>query len=86
MAGQGSTAARGYGREHRQLRARWAPKVAAGAVDCWRCGRCIEPGEPWDLGHDDDDRTVYRGPECRRCNRAAPRLRQAGPRSSQLKW
>jgi hypothetical protein len=28
--------------------------------------------EPWDLGHDDHDRSITRGPEHRdRCNRAA---------------
>jgi len=32
---------------------------------CWRCGELIRPGQPWHLGHDDYDRTKYRGPEHR---------------------
>lgn len=61
---------RGYGTAHTRLRAKWARKVATGTVDCWRCGRRLNPLEPWDLGHDDLDRSVYRGPECVACNRA----------------
>ena len=57
---------------HRQRRRVLAPIVAKGLVDCARCGEPIEPGEPWDLGHDDFDRSRYLGPEHRRCNRAAP--------------
>jgi predicted nucleic acid-binding Zn ribbon protein len=69
----GKTAARGYGAKHQALRKEWAAKVDAGLVDCPRCGRPILPGTPWDLGHDDDDRTIYRGPEHQRCNRATNR-------------
>jgi hypothetical protein len=59
------TAARGYGGPHQKLRKWWAPRVATGQVLCWRCGHPIRPGEAWDLGHDDHDRSIYRGPEHR---------------------
>lgn len=65
---RGSTAARGYGTAHRRERARWVKRVDAGLVDCARCGQPIEPGRPWDLGHN-DDRTGWTGPEHRICNR-----------------
>lgn len=67
----GTTTQRGYGAAHQAERARWAPIVARGGVICWRCGEPIRPGQPWDLGHDDNDRTIYRGPEHRGHNRAA---------------
>jgi hypothetical protein len=66
-----STTARGYGAQHQALRRQWAPIVAEGGVICWRCGHLIAPGQAWDLGHDDNDRTTYRGPEHRGPNRAA---------------
>jgi hypothetical protein len=69
-ARRGSRQQRGYDREHDAERARWAPLVEAGGVDCARCGLLIGPGEPWDLGHT-DDRTAWTGPEHARCNRAA---------------
>lgn len=62
---------RGYGAAHKRERARWAPKVDAGLVNCARCGQPLEPGRPWDLGHN-DDRKTYRGPEHpNSCNRRA---------------
>lgn len=66
---RGSSAQRGYGAKHRRERDRWRPIVSGGTVTCWRCERPIRANEPWDLGHDDDDRRVYRGPEHLACNR-----------------
>ena len=57
-----------YGKEHRRLRRRLEPIVAAGAERCRRCGDPIVAGEPWDLGHGPEG--AYRGPEYRDCNRS----------------
>jgi hypothetical protein len=73
MPNKHGTRLRGYGPRHVALRARWAPLVDRGEVLCARCGVLIDPGTPWDLGHDDDDRSRYNGPEHARCNRGAPR-------------
>jgi len=71
-----STTKRGYGMGHQARRRVMAPLVASGLATCTRCGEPIEPGTPWDLGHDDYDRTKYSGPEHAACNRGAPsRLR-----------
>lgn len=67
----GTTTARGYGNDHQALRRQWAERIKLGGVSCWRCGRPIHPTHAWDLGHDDHDRTIYRGPEHRHENRAA---------------
>jgi len=80
-----STAARGYGRAHQLLRSEWKKKVDAGGVNCARCGDRIEPGSPWDLGHDDEDRTRYWGPEHRRCNRQTGTHRVQRERGSEEK-
>jgi hypothetical protein len=65
------TVARGYGAEHKKRRASYELAVAQGRAYCWRCKQPIAPGEPWDLGHDDNDRGRYAGPEHARCNRSA---------------
>jgi hypothetical protein len=69
-AARPSSAERGYGPAHQQLRREWAPRVEAGGVNCTRCGILIVPGTAWDLGHDDNDRSRYTGPEHQVCNRA----------------
>ena len=72
---RGTAKARGYGRAHRGLRAQWLPVVATGMVLCARCGRVIDVGAAWDLGHT-DDRRGWSGPEHAGCNRRAPRRRE----------
>jgi hypothetical protein len=69
------TTLRGYGWKHQQLRRSVGRAVAAGNAYCTRCGEWIDPAEPWDLGHDEHDRSVYTGPEHRRCNRATSKRR-----------
>lgn len=68
---RGTRQQRGYNAHHDQLRAQWAPHIATGTVKCWRCHQPIPPGEPWHLGHDDNDRTLHRGPEHTHCNTSA---------------
>lgn len=75
-----STTQRGYGHGHQQLRALWQHRIDSGEiVICWRPG-CDQQitGTQWHLGHDDHDRTIYRGPECIHCNLSA-----AGKKSHQ---
>jgi hypothetical protein len=64
--------ARGYDRTHDRTRQQYIDHMRSGGrINCWRCGGRIQPGEPWDLGHDDHDRSVTRGAEHRHCNRSA---------------
>lgn len=68
---RGTTAERGYGKEHRDERTRWQKLIDAGApVHCARCGTPIHPGTEWHLDHA-DDRSRYLGPSCKRCNLSA---------------
>jgi hypothetical protein len=67
----GTNNGRGYGAEHRKLRAQWKVRVEAGEVCCARCGYQILPGTPWHLDHDDQDRTRYLGPSHKACNMKA---------------
>jgi hypothetical protein len=64
------TTRRGYGWDHQRARRAWAERVLSGTVQCRRCGRFIAGWEPWDLGHQDVDRSLPAAPEHRRCNRA----------------
>jgi len=68
-----SRESRGYGAHHRRLRERYRLLIDGGAVVilCARCRRRILPGEAFDLGHVDGDKSRYAGPEHRRCNRLA---------------
>jgi hypothetical protein len=62
---------RKYGTAHQLRRKQSAPFVAAGMVNCARCGLRIKPEQLWDLGHmDDSNHELHSGPEHRRCNRA----------------
>lgn len=61
--GRPTTTQRGYGAEHQRLRRDLTPTVEAGQAKCWRCGQPIKPGSAWDVGHDDHDRSIIRGPE-----------------------
>ena len=74
-----TTTQRGYGHEHQQLRKQAARHVATGTARCWRCEQLIDPNEAWDLGHDDHNRNVYRGPEHMACNRATRRHQRTRP-------
>jgi hypothetical protein len=65
---------REYGHDHTRLRKQLAPLVAAGQFSCAKCGKQIEPGEEWDLGHSPDMRG--RAPEHRKCNRNTVGLRE----------
>ena len=66
---QPSRQQRGYTAAHDRRRKSWEPRVKAGGVVCGRCGRLIEPGTPWDLSHDQDDKRNTPVPWHRRCNR-----------------
>lgn len=66
---RGTRQERGYGADHVRLRADYQRRMDAGEV--FVCWRCAERGRPhdvdpddWHLGHDDHDRSIYRGPEC----------------------
>lgn len=75
-----------YGNEHQKLRKQWKIKVDAGQVCCARCGKWIEPGTPWDLGHDDADRSNYHGPEHASCNRATSAHKAKRRRRTSRNW
>lgn len=66
-----TTSQRGYGPAHVRLRNEYQAKLDSGiTLYCWRCDKPIDPTR-WDLGHDDNDRGTYRGPECVPCNRSS---------------
>lgn len=59
---------RGYGKEHRMVRARWKQTIdAQGGIDCCLCGGWIEASEVWHLDHT-PNRDGYRGVAHPLCN------------------
>ena len=67
---RGTRQERGYGADHERLRAAYQKLMDDGLTfDCWRCDAPVDP-TCWHLGHDDHDRSRYRGPECVPCNTA----------------
>ena len=73
---RGTRQQRGYDAEHDALRREYQRRMDDGETfTCWRpdCGRPIDPTH-WHLGHDDHDRSTYRGPECPTCNLRAARI------------
>ena len=68
---RGTRQERGYNAAHDQLRRTYQRRMNHGETfQCWRCGDPINP-ELWHLGHDDNDRDTYRGPECPACSLAS---------------
>ena len=90
MPSAGGTSQRGYGWQHQKRRKAYEPLVKLGRATCWRCGEPIHPDAKWDLGHDDHDRSITRGPEHvgRECpaggNRATATRRSAEPQAPAL--
>lgn len=88
----GRTTRLGYGHAHQQERARLVPIVAQGNTTCTRHGHPQFPNCPglipahdprdaasmWELGHDDEDKSRYTGPEHKNCNRRAGGLKRIG--------
>lgn len=68
---RGTKKQRGYDKDFQAERRVWVRMVATGEVNCWRCLSPILPGAAFDLGHDDNDRSIIRGPEHPGCNRSA---------------
>lgn len=67
---RGTRQERGYDAAHDHERAKWALILERRSVPCARCQKPINPGDDWDLGHN-DERTRWTGPEHPACNRAA---------------
>lgn len=67
---RGTRQERGYDAAHEHLRFDYQRRINQGErFTCWRCGQPIDPRN-WTLGHCDDDRTTYHGPECPPCDYA----------------
>lgn len=71
---RGTRQERGYDVEHDTVGRVYQQRLDAGErFTCWRCDHPIEGtrrGVDWQLGHDDVDRSIHRGPEHPSCNLA----------------
>ena len=81
---RGTTTQRGYGAEHQRMRTDYQQRMDAGErFICWRCATLGKPHDidpnDWQLGHDDRDRSIYRGPECSTGNQATASRRNISP-------
>jgi hypothetical protein len=86
--GRGTRQNRGYDAAYDATRRDYQRRLDQGErIWCWRCPELdrpphlIEPGSDWQLGHDNHDRTIIRGPQCAATNEAtagAPRPRRGG--------
>jgi hypothetical protein len=76
-----TNAERGYGRAHQAKRAEYKTLVDRGGVKCYRCGKFIQPGQPFHLDHADvpgaHQRGIYAGASHPWCNLAARNRRIA---------
>src|SRR4051794_14354420 len=68
---RGTKRERGYGRGFQATRRYYAEIHRTQPLTCWRCKEDIPIGQPFHLGHSDDDRDVIMGPECPGCNLSA---------------
>lgn len=68
---------------HRQRRQQLEPLVRTGNATCARCGKPIQPHEPWHLDHN-DTRTGYIGASHARCNLQAAAHKTNGNRHDGL--
>lgn len=72
---RGTRQERGYDAAYDEARRVYERRMARGEVfTCWRCAELGRPHpvDPspgaWQLGHDNDDRTIIRGPQCAASN------------------
>lgn len=69
---RGTSAERGYGANHQAHRRDAEAALQRGeTLTCWRCGGPITRAADMHIGHDDEDRSITRGPEHTNCNLAA---------------
>jgi hypothetical protein len=72
---------------HRATRRAWTARLAAGEIircPFPECRKLIDPTQPWDLAHDDDNPGRYLGPAHPHCNRS--RSLQSPNRKTPHNW